>query len=801
NCQVTLLYVVAAVVACVIAEPPVDRSYLPPSQDTGVAFPSQPSSQYGVPSGGSNGFGNGNYPSSQYGVPSAGSSGFGGSPSTQYGAPSASGGFGGTPSSQYASSRFNGGGRNGGSSFGPFGRNGAPPSTQYGAPGASSGFGGFGGFSGTPSSQYGAPGFGRNGGSPSTQYGAPSANGFGGNGGSPSTQYGAPSANGFGGNGGSPSTQYGAPSANGFGRNGYASNGGYAQNGGYNYNGGGLGGQDDDLSEPANYEFSYEVNDPESGNDFGHEESRQGEEARGTYYVVLPDGRRQIVEYEANEEGYKPMIRYENEGGYPGSQVYMFVMNRMIIILVTAVVISVLAEPPTYLPPDLLMLVLHPPNMEICYLHPTGKMDCEPANYEFMYEVQDAESGNDFGHKESRQDDDTQGTYYVVLPDGRKQIIILIITTLALACVRAEPPPPGQEYQPAVPNSQLSNTYGSPSEFDRSRTPGNLYGVPSKEYGVPTDNSAQLDAFSAPSTSGSLGTISSQYNAPDISNSAIVHSSQGVSTRFSSVSSNQYSTPSRFTNSNSLSKQYILPSSSTRFLASNQFGGSRQFNNALSNQYHAPDTSNRFSSISTQYGAPASTRIISSTTQLDAARQPSQFGGVSSNSASSPTSFPSTQYDAPVQTTQFGSISSVPAQYRTPALSTKYISSSSSRPSSSSSISTQYGTPISSKLNSQNYLYAPVGGYTASRGSYIAQEGVSIEPANYQYSYEVQDAESGNQFGQEESRQDDTARGVYRVLLPDGRLQIVEYQADLEGYKPQIKYEGSGAGLFNFINK
>jgi hypothetical protein len=75
------------------------------------------------------------------------------------------------------------------------------------------------------------------------------------------------------------------------------------------------------LQEPANYEFSYEVNDPDSGNDFGHDESRQDEEAKGNYYVLLPDGRKQIVEYEANEEGYKPMIRYEDvQGGYPGSQ-------------------------------------------------------------------------------------------------------------------------------------------------------------------------------------------------------------------------------------------------------------------------------------------------------------------------------------------------------------------------------------------------------------------------------------------------------------------------------------------------
>lgn len=75
------------------------------------------------------------------------------------------------------------------------------------------------------------------------------------------------------------------------------------------------------FQEPANYDFSYEVNDPDSASDFGHEESRQNDEARGTYYVLLPDGRKQIVEYEANEEGYNPMIRYEEaEGGYPGSQ-------------------------------------------------------------------------------------------------------------------------------------------------------------------------------------------------------------------------------------------------------------------------------------------------------------------------------------------------------------------------------------------------------------------------------------------------------------------------------------------------
>lgn len=60
------------------------------------------------------------------------------------------------------------------------------------------------------------------------------------------------------------------------------------------------------------------VQDAATGNDFGHKESRQGDLAQGTYYVVLPDGRKQVVQYEADQEGYKPKISYE-EGAAPKS--------------------------------------------------------------------------------------------------------------------------------------------------------------------------------------------------------------------------------------------------------------------------------------------------------------------------------------------------------------------------------------------------------------------------------------------------------------------------------------------------
>lgn len=60
----------------------------------------------------------------------------------------------------------------------------------------------------------------------------------------------------------------------------------------------------------------------------------------------------------------------------------------------------------------------------------------------------------------------------------------------------------------------------------------------------------------------------------------------------------------------------------------------------------------------------------------------------------------------------------------------------------------------------------------------------------------MNDVSSGSEFGHDESRQDEDARGSYHVLLPDGRRQIVEYEADVEGYKPQIRYEETGVGVY-----
>ncbi|XP_066599626.1 pro-resilin-like [Prorops nasuta] len=81
--------------------------------------------------------------------------------------------------------------------------------------------------------------------------------------------------------------------------------------------GGNTGHPDEWAGDPANYEFSYEVQDTGAGLNFGHREMRKDMEATGSYHVLLPDGRMQFVDYIADAAGYRPMIRYEGTATYP----------------------------------------------------------------------------------------------------------------------------------------------------------------------------------------------------------------------------------------------------------------------------------------------------------------------------------------------------------------------------------------------------------------------------------------------------------------------------------------------------
>lgn len=65
-------------------------------------------------------------------------------------------------------------------------------------------------------------------------------------------------------------------------------------------------------STPGKLNFEYIVKDHKKNVDFGHWEKQEGADTKGRYNVVLPDGRRQIVDYRANDAfGYIADITYE----------------------------------------------------------------------------------------------------------------------------------------------------------------------------------------------------------------------------------------------------------------------------------------------------------------------------------------------------------------------------------------------------------------------------------------------------------------------------------------------------------
>jgi hypothetical protein len=73
----------------------------------------------------------------------------------------------------------------------------------------------------------------------------------------------------------------------------------------------------DYYSRPV-YNFGYSVQDPYTYQNFGHEESRNGDNTKGQYFVNLPDGRRQVVTYYVNgDSGFVADVKYIGEAKYP----------------------------------------------------------------------------------------------------------------------------------------------------------------------------------------------------------------------------------------------------------------------------------------------------------------------------------------------------------------------------------------------------------------------------------------------------------------------------------------------------
>ncbi|XP_042227222.1 pro-resilin-like [Homarus americanus] len=73
-------------------------------------------------------------------------------------------------------------------------------------------------------------------------------------------------------------------------------------------------------STEAKYNYQWAVSDDPSRNEFNHQETRDNDNAQGSYYVNLPDGRVQRVTYRVDgDSGYVAEVSYEGEAQYPDS--------------------------------------------------------------------------------------------------------------------------------------------------------------------------------------------------------------------------------------------------------------------------------------------------------------------------------------------------------------------------------------------------------------------------------------------------------------------------------------------------
>ncbi|XP_050689237.1 cuticle protein 7-like [Eriocheir sinensis] len=65
------------------------------------------------------------------------------------------------------------------------------------------------------------------------------------------------------------------------------------------------------------------------------------------------------------------------------------------------------------------------------------------------------------------------------------------------------------------------------------------------------------------------------------------------------------------------------------------------------------------------------------------------------------------------------------------------------------------------------------------------------DPIPYTFQYGVRDDYSGANFGQNEESDGSQTSGSYQVVLPDGRIQTVNYVADhYNGFQADVSYKG-----------
>ena len=115
-----------------------------------------------------------------------------------------------------------------------------------------------------------------------------------------------------------------------------------------------------------------------------------------------------------------------------------------------------------------------------------------------------------------------------------------------------------------------------------------------------------------------------------------------------------------------------------------------------------------------------------------------------------------------------------------------YAPAAAAQPSYYTTPSTYYQKPSSASYYSTTPSYyggAADSGYEGDQNGWY----------NYAFKFNVNDY-YGNEQSRSETREADLTRGQYSVNLPDGRKQVVSYEADQNGYRADVSYEPADSG-------
>ncbi|XP_053638577.1 pro-resilin-like [Cherax quadricarinatus] len=103
-----------------------------------------------------------------------------------------------------------------------------------------------------------------------------------------------------------------------------------------------------------------------------------------------------------------------------------------------------------------------------------------------------------------------------------------------------------------------------------------------------------------------------------------------------------------------------------------------------------------------------------------------------------------------------------------------------------------YGAPSDTVKEPQQLYEAPSDTVLEAQPQNIVPQSVSPPPMEgmpYDFEWGVQDLDSGNTFSHVENSDGSITQGEYRVLMPDGRTQVVKFFDNGGGFNAEVTYE------------